>query len=142
MAEVLPVCINEAPPENDQPVTLTTESDTKKRLDQTEREDPPKLEAERRKFSRLGDKFARSESNSFSDVDQHFQGTAPFQSEANDKRLGIDNQRGDLENCIWDHLDRNDTAAASCEHGDGSVHQFFSDRVTSRIQVGELHHKD
>ena len=69
MAEVLPACINEAPPENDQPVTPMAESDTKKRLDRTEREDPPKLEAERRKFSRLGDKFARPESNS--DVDQH-----------------------------------------------------------------------
>ena len=139
MAEVLPVCINEAPPENDQPVTLMPESDMKKRLDRTEREDPPKLEAERRKFSRVGDKFARSESNSFSDVDQHFQGTAPSQSGANDKRLGIDNQRRDLENCSWDHLDRNDNAPS--EQGDGSVHQFFSDRVTSRIQVGELHHK-
>ena len=137
MAEVLPACINEAPPENDQPVTLMTESDTKKRLDRTEREDPTKSEAERRKFSRLGDKFARPESNS--DVDQHFQGIAPFQSGANDKRLGIDNQRRDLENCSWDHLDRNDNAPS--EQGDGSVHQFFSDRVTSRIQVGELHHK-
>ena len=142
MAEVLPVCMNEAPPENDQPVTLMTESDMKKRLDRTEREDPPKLEAERRKFSRLGDKFARSESNSFSDVDQHFQGTAPFQSEANDKRLVIDNQRRNLENCSCDHLDKNDNAGAPSEQGDGSVHQFFSDRVTSRIQVGELHHKD
>ena len=140
MAKVLPACRKEAPPENDQPVTLMTESDMKKRLDRTEREDPPKLEAERRKFSRLGDKFARSESNSFSDVDQHFQGTAPFQSEANDKRLGIDNQRRDLENCSRDHLDRNDNAPS--EQGNGSVHQFFSDRVTSRIQVEELHHKD
>ena len=139
MAEVLPVCINEAPPENDQPVSLMPESDTKKRLDRAEREDPTKLEAERRKFFRLGDKFARPESNS--DVNQHFQGIAPFQSETNGKQLGIDNQRRDLENCSWDHLDRNDTAAASCEQGDGSVHQFFSDRVTSRIQVGELHHK-
>ena len=142
MAEVLPACRNEAPPENDQPVTLMPESDIKKRLDRTEREDPPKLEAERRRFSRLGNKFARSESNSFSDVDQHFQGTAPFKSEANDKRLGIDNQRRDLENCSWDHLDKNDNTAAPSEQGDGSVRQFFSDRVTSRIQVGELHHKD
>ena len=139
MAEVLPVCINEAPPENDQPVSLMPESDTKKRLDRAEREDPTKLEAERRKFFRLGDKFARPESNSFSDVDQHFQGIAPFQSETNGKQLGIDNQRRDLENCSWDHLDRNDNAPS--EQGDGSVHQFFSDRVTSRIQVGELHHK-
>ena len=131
----MPACRNEAPLANDQPVTLTTESGTKKRLDRTEREDPPKLEAGRRKFSRLGDKFTRSESNSFSDVDQHYQGIAPFQSEANGKRLGIDNQRRDLENCSWDHLDRNDNAPS--EQGDGSVHQFFSDRVTSRIQVGE-----
>ena len=133
MAEVLPACRNEAPPANDQPVTPMAESDTKKRLDRAEREDPPKLEAERRKLSRLGDKFARPESNS--DVDQHFQGIAPFQSETNGKQLGIDNQRRDLENCSWDHLDRNDNAPS--EQGDGSVHQFFSDRVTSRIQVGE-----
>ena len=133
MAEVLPACRKEAPPENDQPVTPMAESDTKKRLDRAEREDPTKLEAERRKFFRLGDKFARPESNS--DVDQHFQGIAPFQSEANGKRLSIDNQRRDLENCSWDHLDRNDNAPS--EQGDGSVHQFFSDRVTSRIQVGE-----